>query len=68
LRSSAIPEDGRHARSRAAIRPGTAELRSAAIPEDGRQTLVRVVPVVTRDLPGAPAPDLLRQALRKHLN
>jgi integrase len=32
------------------------------------ETLARVVPVVTRDLPGAPAPDLLRQALRKHLN
>jgi integrase len=32
------------------------------------ETLARVVPVVTRDLPGAPPPDLLRGALRKHLN
>jgi integrase len=32
------------------------------------ETLVRVVPVVTRDLPGAPDPAVLRKALWKHLN
>src|SRR5215469_5491314 len=32
------------------------------------ETLSRVVPVVTRDLPGEPDSDVLRLALRKHLN
>ena len=32
------------------------------------ETLSRVVPVVTRDLKGAPDPDVLRAALRKNLN
>jgi integrase len=32
------------------------------------ETLTRVAPVVTRDLKGAPDPDVLRAALRKHLN
>ena len=32
------------------------------------ETLTRVVPVVTRDLMGAPDPGVLRAALRKHLN
>ena len=32
------------------------------------ETLSRVVPVVTRDLKGAPDPDVLRAALRKSLN
>jgi hypothetical protein len=32
------------------------------------ESLARVIPVVTRDLPGAPGPDVLRSALRKKLN
>jgi len=32
------------------------------------ETLVRVLPVVTRDLPGEPDPAVLRKALWKHLN
>jgi len=32
------------------------------------ETLIRVVPVVVRDLAGAPHPDVLRRALRKKLN
>jgi integrase len=32
------------------------------------ETLTRVLPVVTRDLPGAPDPAVLRKALWKHLN
>ena len=32
------------------------------------ETLSRVVPVVTRNIPGAPDPDVLRSALRKDLN
>jgi hypothetical protein len=32
------------------------------------EALIRVVPVVVRDLAGAPDPDLLRYALRKTLN
>ena len=32
------------------------------------ETLIRVVPVVVRDLAGAPDPDVLRRALRKKLN
>ena len=32
------------------------------------ETLTRVVPVITRDINGAPEPDVLRAALRKNLN
>ena len=32
------------------------------------ETLIRVVPVVVRDLAGRPEPDVLRYALRKKLN
>lgn len=32
------------------------------------ETLVRVLPVVTRDLPGEPDPAVLRNALWKYLN
>jgi integrase len=32
------------------------------------ESLARVIPVATRDLPGAPDPDVLRSALRKKLN
>ena len=32
------------------------------------ETAARVLPVVTRDVPGRPAPDVLRAALRKDLN
>jgi hypothetical protein len=32
------------------------------------ESLTRVIPVVTRDLPGTPDPDVLRSALRKTLN
>jgi integrase len=53
----------------------TAEFTASAWPAAAAKTrvsiieaLIRVVPVVVRDLPGTPDPDVLRRALRKKLN
>ena len=51
--------------TRANTRPRPGRTRPGKSRVSILETLSRVVPVVTRDLPGAPDPDVLRLALRK---
>jgi hypothetical protein len=72
---SGLPESMERKRRDVSLYEHAAEFTASAWPAAAAKTrvsiieaLIRVVPVVVRDLAGAPDPDLLRYALRKKLN
>ena len=72
---SGLPESMERTRRDVTFYQHAAEFAAAAWPAAAAktrvsiiETLIRVVPVVTRDLAGARDPDVLRRALRKNLN
>ena len=72
---SGLPESMERKRRDVTFYQHAAEFTAAAWPAAAAktrvsiiETLARVVPVVVRDLPGAPDPDVLRHALTKNLN
>jgi integrase len=72
---SGLPESMERTRRDVSFYEHAAEFSAAAWPAAAAksrvsiiETLIRVVPVVVRDLAGAPDPDVLRRALRRNLN